>query len=784
MKHLFSFFTIFLIAIAMYAQEYTLEGHIYGEDNKEPLIGATVRVEELHTGASTDFDGYYSIKLKKGTYTITFSYVGYEPSRQTIKLSKNEKIETYLSVSAKQIKTVEITGEGATKNIRSVEMSVNKMDAKTIKQIPAFLGEADVIKSILSLPGVSTVGEGSTGFNVRGGGIDENLVLMDDAPVYNSSHLFGFFSVFNPDAVSEVKLIKGGIEPRYGGRLSSILDIGMREGDRNKVEGSGGIGVIFSRFSIEGPIKKDKVSILLAGRRSYADILAKPFLRKDLRKSQFYFYDLSGKLNYVIDDKNRLSFSAYYGNDIFGADFLRFKWGNATSTLRWNHIFNEKFFLSLTGFYSKYSYAFGLDFKDQGIETGFDWNSAIVSYSLKPDFTYYLNKNNQLKFGIQSIYYDFKPAEASFSTDGKDQDISMTERFALENGVYLQNEQEIGANVTLLYGLRWSHFAYLGPGIKQNYQDTTAGIRKPIKSVEKYDSFEKISDYHFLEPRLSVKYSLDEFSSIKASYNRMTQNLHLISNTVASTPVDIWLPTTNNIKPQIADQIAVGYFRNFKNDTYESSVEVFGKNLKNQIDYIDNADIFFNEELEGDLLSGIGRAYGLELYVKKNEGDLTGWISYTLSRSERKVEGISKGEWYPNRFDRLHNFSIVGNYKLNDKWAFSANFVYSSGTPVTFPTNRYQIQGVILPHNVQEARNNYRIPAYHRLDISATLTPRKNVEKRIKGEWVFSVYNVYSRRNPFAIYFEQDEGNPEIAKAMQFSIIGNFVPAVSYNFNF
>ena len=779
----------------MSQEKYTISGYVTTAESGEELIGATVAVKSMGTGVSANVYGFYSLTLPKGTYEVTYSFIGYTDQIKTVELTTNQKIDMELKEAVNEIDEVVVEAEGAEQNIKSIEMSVNKIDAKDIKKIPALLGEADVIKSVLLLPGVSTVGEGSTGFNVRGGGIDQNLVLLDEAPVYNSSHLFGFFSVFNPDAVKNVKLVKGGIAPEYGGRLSSILDVRMKEGNSKKFTGTGGLGVIFSRLALEGPIN-GKTSFLVAGRRSYVDVLAKPFLNEDLRDSRFYFYDLTAKVNHRINENNRIFLSGYFGRDVFGSGFA-FNWGNATATARWNHIFNEKLFMNITAFYSDYDYSFGLEGNDP--RDDFDWSSSIVSGSIKPDFTYYLNNKNTIKFGGQIIYYDFKPAEASFASDGQVGSLSLPEKYGNESAIYAQNEQKIGARLSILYGARLSHFRYEGDR-EQEYFEGEDGIRKELKSETlnesalhsvnifgwkpSYRNYKSETDYTNFEPRLAVNYSLTETSSVKASFNRMTQYLHLISNTVASTPVDLWLPTTNNIKPQIADQVAIGYFKNFKQNKYEASAEIYYKDFQNQIDYIDNADIFFNTQLEGDLLSGDGRAYGLELYVKKNQGKLTGWISYTIARTERQVNGINRDEWYPTRFDRAHNLSVVSSYELTKKWSFSANFVYSSGTPATFPTNRYEIQGVVLPHNDKDARNNYRIPDYHRLDISATLTPEKNKDRKFKGEWVFSVYNVYNRRNPFSIFFQQDDADPRVTNAVRFSVIGNFVPAVSYNFNF
>lgn len=781
MRKTFILFLLLVFAQLLAAQKtYTLSGSIKSSDG-EALIGASVVAKGLFIGTSADVNGEFELELPAGEYEIAFSFIGFKELVKQVEMNEDIHLNVTLSPSVNELEEVIITDEKQNANVERVEMSVHKIDAQAIKKIPALLGEADVIKSILLLPGVSTVGEGSTGFNVRGGGIDQNLVLMDEAPVYNSSHLFGFFSVFNPDAVESVRLIKAGIAPEFGGRLSSILDVDLRKGNENEFKVNGGVGVIFSRLAIEGPIVKDKTSFVLAGRRSYADILAKPFLNEGLKGSKFYFYDFTAKLNHKFNNKNNMYFSLYHGRDVFGAGF-QFDWGNSTASLGWNHVFNKKLLLDLSAYYSNYDYAFGMELEDES--EAFFWNSSIVSYSLKPEFTYYLNNNNTLKFGIQSIYYNFEPAVASITSESETSNIELDDKYALEHAFFIQNEQKIGSRLSLLYGIRHSIFEYMGEGKKITYGDTTIGHRKPVESIESYDRFEPISVYHNWEPRFSLKYSLTEFSSLKLSYNRMSQSLHLISNTIASTPVDIWMPTTNNIEPQLADQIALGYFRNFKDNSYEASAEVFVKKFQNQIDYIDNAELFFNEFLEGDLLSGTGRAYGLEFYLKKTKGDFTGWLSYTLSRSERKVEGINRGEWYPNRYDRLHNLSLVGSYELNDRWSFSGNFIFSSGTPVTFPTNRYEIQGAVIKHNVNEARNHYRIPAYHRMDISATYVPKANEGRKWKGEWVFSIYNVYSRKNPFSIYFRQNEEIPRNTEAVRFAVIGRPIPAISYNFKF
>ncbi len=760
-------------------QKYSISGYIKDVETGETLIGATVYIKELQTGTAANVYGFYSLTVPEGSYTLVYTFIGFDEVTKQIELTEDIKINLEMQESSSTLDEVVISSEGDRPNVKNVEMSVSKLDIKTIEKIPALLGEVDVIRSIQLLPGVSTVGEGSSGFNVRGGAIDQNLILLDEAPVYNSSHLFGFFSVFNPDAVSNVKLIKGGIPSTYGGRLSSILDVRMKEGNSKKFAGEGGVGVIFSRLALEGPIIKNKASFIVAARRSYIDILAKPFLKGDLKDSKFYFYDLTAKVNATLNDNNRLFLSGYFGRDVFGADF-GFNWGNSTVTLRWNHVFNKKLFFNATAFYSNYDYRL-----EVGDDTeGFNWKSRIINYSIKPEFTWYANPNNTVKFGGQSLLYNFVPGTASFSSGGVSNDISLPDKYALESSVYVSNEQKVGALITLQYGVRQSFYQYLGESVIYEFNDPEPGMRKMVTNIDSFEQWETINTYNNFEPRFSVKYQLNEVSSIKASYNRMAQYIHLISNTTASTPLDVWTPSTNNIKPQIADQVALGYFRNFgENDDYETSVETYHKWLQNQIDYIDGASLLLNPFLEGDLLNAKGRAYGVEFYVKKNTGKLNGWISYTLARTERKVDGINQGNWYANRFDKLHNFNIVGNYDFSKYVTFSASFVFSTGTPATFPTNRIELQGYIIPHNSEYKRNNYRIPPYHRLDLSVTLYRKKENPKN-ESNWVFSLYNTYGRRNPFSIYFQQNEDNPQVTEAVRYSILGTVVVAATYNFKF
>ncbi|MEZ5040232.1 MAG: TonB-dependent receptor [Saprospiraceae bacterium] len=768
-------------------EKVTLSGFIKDSSNGETLIGATVFVKDLNIGASSNEYGFYSISIPTGTHAFEFAYLGFESMTKTMTLSANTKLDIELSAASTQLTEVVVVSEAKDQNVTNIEMSVNKLDMQTIQKMPTLLGEVEIIRSIQLLPGVSTVGEGATGFNVRGGSIDQNLVLLDEAPVYNSSHLFGFFSVFNPDAVKDVKLYKGGIPSRYGGRLSSILDVRMKEGNNKKFTMSGGAGLIFSRFSIEAPIVKDKASFIVAGRRSYIDLLAGPFLQDGLEGSILNFYDLTLKGNYNINEKNRVFLSGYFGRDNFGfGESAGFNWGNGTATLRWNHLFSEKLFSNITLYYSDYDYkiSFGED-----ATNSFDWNAQIVNYSIKPELTYFINPKNILRFGGQGIVYEFEPGNAVGVSENEISDVSLDKKYAMEGGIYAENEQDLGSKVKINYGLRLSYFNYMGKGTAYEFDDAPAGTRRPVTSFQDFDQWESIKTYTNLEPRFSIRYQMNPSTSLKASYNRMTQYLHLVSNTTASTPVDVWTPSTNNIKPQLADQVALGYFQNFKNDNYEFSGEIYYKSMDNLVDYIEGADLLLNEFLEGDLLVGKGRAYGLELMMKKNKGLFNGWVSYTLARSERLVEGVNGDDWYPSRFDQTHNMSFTAFYEPGKRWSFSSNFVLISGTPTTFPTSRFEQQGYVIPHNANNTRNNIRIPVYHRLDLSATLEGKKNEERRWQSQWVFSIYNVYSQKNPFSIFFRQDQ-NRILAdqlvntEAVRLSVIGNFIPSVAYNFKF
>lgn len=776
----------FMISISSFAQEkFTLSGYLKDGKNGESLIGASVVKAGTTVGAIANEYGFYSLTLPKGTHTIIASYVGFNNKVFVIDLQKNTIKNIEISGEGTELAEVEITAEAADKNITSVEMGVAKLDIKQINKIPALLGEVDIVRAVQLLPGVTTMGEGASGFNVRGGNIDQNLILLDEAPVYNSSHLFGFFSVFNPDAVKDVKLIKGGIPAQYGGRVSSILDIRMKEGNSKKLNVNGGVGTIFSRLSIEAPIVKDKVSFILAGRRSYIDALVKPFVKSTspIKNSDFFFYDATAKINWKIDDKNTVFASGYFGRDVFGAPAFKFNWGNSTATARWNHIFNSKLFMNITTFYSNYKYF--LEFKLESLDQSFKWNSNIINYSVKPDFAYYLNSKNTIRFGAQALMYDFRPYDATGQFDvGSSVRFLSDKRYGVEYSVYAGNEQKLLPRLTVEYGLRVSIYNFLGKGKAYQFRDTIPNEPLPFDKSTAYSNGEIIKSYVTPEPRFSANYVLNSFSSIKASYNRMAQYLQLISNTAASTPLDVYTIATNNLKPLIADQGSLGYFRNFKDNMFETSLEVYYKYMQNQLDYVDNADLFINEQVEAQLLQGLGRAYGAELYIKKSKGKLGGWISYTLSKTERLVRGISNDNWFYSRYDRTHCVNSNLNYDITKRWNIGATFVFLSGTPASFPNSRIQIQNLNIPYNTDGIRNNYRITPYHRLDLGATYNFKKNETRRYKQTIVLSVYNAYNRRNAYSIYFRTKSDEPQQTEAVRFSVIGSVVPAITYNFNF
>lgn len=782
---------LFCGALPALAQDkFTLSGTVIDGNSNETLIGVNVVVTELKTGVTTNEYGFYSITLPKGTYTVQVSYLGYKTIEQTLNLNQNVKNNFNLFGNETTLKEVIITDNKTKIDIKKPEMSVNKLSISAIKKMPVVLGEVDVLKSILLLPGVTNAGEGASGFNVRGGGADQNLILLDEATIFNSSHVFGFFSVFNPDAIKDLKLYKGGIPARFGGRASSVLDIYQKDGNSKDFHVNGGIGLISSRILAEGPLVKDKGSFLIGGRSSYAHLFLK--LSEEQKDNAAYFYDLNTKLSYKLNPNNSLYLSGYFGRDVFSLrDSFSNIYGNTTVNLRWNHLFSEKLFSNLSLIYSDYYYGLDLDF------VGFKWDSGIKNYNIKYDFKNYISDKFKLNYGLNSIYYEFNPGTIRPSKpDSGINFAQLDKKYAFEPALYLNADHDISNKISLSYGLRYSMFYRLGASDVNLYQDNNPVLFNPeLKIYEKatpvgQKSFSRnqvIESFNYLEPRFSAAYQINDEQSIKASYNRMVQYLQLISNTSSPTPLDIWTPSDNFIKPQIADQVALGFFKNFSNDQYSFEVETYYKKVQNRLDYIDGADLIANNAIEQIILNGQLRSYGLELLLRKNEGKLNGWISYTLSRSEQQTPGrtpletgINNGQWYNSVFDKLHNLAVTSSYTLNDKWSFGANFALQSGQPVTFPTGQYEYLGIVVPS--YGLRNKNRLPAYHHLDIAATLTPKSNNNRQWKGEWVFSIYNLYNRQNAASINFRQnaDTGANEAVRTSIFGV----VPAVSYNFKF
>lgn len=763
------------------AQNFSISGRVSDADNGEDLIAALIYVSE-GGGAVTNEYGFYSITLPKGTYTIKYTYLGYDPVEKLIELDKDQTLNIELSKTADEIEGVTVTAEKDEDKVENKKISVVKMEMDQIKEIPVVFGEVDVLKTITLLPGIQSGGEASSGINVRGGGQDQNLILLDEATVYNASHLLGFFSVFNGDAIKDLEVYKGGIPAKYGGRLSSLIDIRMKDGNKKRFGATGGIGTISSRLTLEGPIVKDKSSFMIAGRRSYADIFL-PLAPDELaQESQLYFYDLNLKANYEISDKDRIYLSGYFGRDVFGLGSLfGLKWGNATTTLRWNHIFNQKLFSNLSVVYSDFDYGFEVAFSENA---KFAFDQDIEDIYIKPDFTYFFNNNSTLNFGGQLIHHDFNPGR--FSSDVQTQQLE--ERRALEGAIYLDHKYKFNDRFNVRYGLRYSAFGNLG-GTEFSY--TKDENYQPIDTLTVetvYGKNEMYNTYGGLEPRAALSFNLRPTMALKGSYNRTIQYIQQASNTASAFPTDQWFSSNQNVKPQIADQVALGLFKNFALGL-ESSVEVYYKWMQNQIDYRDGASLIFNEQLDGELLFGNGYSYGAEFYLNKVKGNTTGFISYTWSKTMREVEGINNGEPYATGFDRRHNLSVVLTQKISKRIFATGSFVYTSGNPFTPPSGKYWYRGKW--NNFYGPRNNYRIPDYHRADIGVTIKPKEKPDQRFESSWNFSVYNVYNRANPYSIYFTQadedqaekfgvEEGESIAVQVALFKII----PSITWNFKF
>jgi len=752
----------------------TLSGYVHDLSNGELLIGVTVYCNELKTGAVTNMYGFYSLSLMPGKYTMRYSYVGFNTLEREIRIDNNLTLDINLSPVESVLGEVVIIGKRTDENVRAPEMSMVKMDIKTIRKVPALLGEIDVIKVLQLLPGVQATSEGSTGFSVRGGNSDQNLILLDEATIHNASHLMGFFSVFNNDAVKDVTLYKGDIPAAYGGRLSSLLDVRMKDGNTKKFGFTGSIGTVSSKLTIESPIIKDRTSFLVSGRRTYADLFLPLAKDENVRKSKLYFYDLNLKLSHVINENNRIYLSGYAGHDTFKNAFAIMGFGNQTGSVRWNHLFSKKLFFNLSLIYSNYNYELGTP---EGDANSFKWTSQMRDYSARFDFSYYISDKHMLRFGATTMYHEFFPGTASgLGSESLISEFILPSEYALEHSLYGSDEFKLTPKLTLKYGIRLALFQNIGPGtyysFDQNYN--------PIDSTV-YTKGNLFNSYTSFEPRLAFTYLATGVSSIKGSYSHSAQFLALAQNSTAGTPLDIWFPATPNVKPQLCDQFSIGYFRNFKKNMYEASVEVYYKNFRQVIDFRDHAQLLLNPYLEGELRIGKGYSYGVETLLRKNEGLFTGWISYTYSRSFRIIPEINEGNRYNAPYDKPHSLNIVVNYDFSKQVSASATWVYATGLPVTFPTGRATVGNAIIP--IYSNRNAYRMPEYHRMDLSVSLKGKDKPGRKWHGEWNLSVYNAYNRHNAWAISFTRDAVNPNVTHAEKTYLFA-VIPALTYNFKF
>jgi len=771
-----SFFFFLFIITSQFVQaqkNVTLNGVIKDNSTGETLIGASIQLESLNKiGTVTNAYGFYSISLNPGAYRLIYSYVGYQTQTKDITIEKDLEINISL-ISTNELTEVVVSAEKKNNNIVNPLMGVQKLNVKEINSIPVLFGERDILKTLQLLPGISSAGEGNSGFYVRGGSVDQNLILLDEAPVYNASHLLGFFSTFNSDAIKDVTVYKGGMPAEYGGRLSSVLDIKMNDGNKKEYTAEGGIGLIASRLKLEGPFKKDKSSFMISGRRTYADTFLAFAKDTSIRDNTLYFYDFNAKANYQIDKKNVLYLSGYFGRDKLGlSNTFGFEWGNATGTLRWNHLISNKLFSNTSLIYSKY------DYKIENLlaDNNFQVNSSIKDYNFKQDFQLAADNNHDVKFGVNAIYHTIEPGKLTADGNSSVNQITIQNRKGAEVAAYFSDEWRVNENLNIVYGTRFSNFTLFGAGTFNNYD-----VEGNITGTETYKAGEIVTNYFNLEPRFSASYQLTSSKAIKGSFTRNTQNLHLMSNSTATSPTDLYIMNSNNTKPEIADQFSLGYFNNFKNDTYEFSAEVYYKKMQNQIDYRSGTDLRGNRNVEADLVYGQGRAYGIELFLKKRFGDFNGWVGYTLSKTERQFDLINQGNWFNALQDRTHDVSVVGIYKASKRWTFSSTFVYNTGNAVTYPNGKYQLNGSTVFYYSE--RNAYRAPDYHRLDLAANLEPKIVPNKKYQSSWSFSVYNAYARKNAFAIDFREDPDNVNKTQVVRTNLFG-LIPSVTWNFKF
>jgi hypothetical protein len=769
MKNLFLTFFLFISLGLFASSKHTISGTITDASTGESLIGTSITVKELpSTGVTTNAYGYFSLTLPDANYTFVISYLGYEITTLPVNLKENKVINFKLKPNSQQLNDVEITAQRKNHNITSNEIGMEKLEVKELAKIPVLFGEADIMKTLKLTPGIKSAGEGSGGMFVRGGNNSQNLILLDEATVYNADHLLGFFSTFNSDAIKDIQMFKGTAPAEYGGRISSVLDVKMNDGNNKGYHVGGGIGLISSRLNVEGPIEKDKSSFLITARRTYADLFLKLSTDDLINNNQLYFYDLNVKMNYIINDKNRLYLSGYFGRDVFEfQDRFGINWGNKTGTLRWNHIWNEKLFSNTSLIYSDYDYKVSIQ------DAGFSLTSIIKNLNLKHEFQYFINSKNTLTFGLNSVYHTIIPGQLETDEESEITPIQLQEKYAVDNGIYFSNVWKPSYNLNINYGIRMSVYHQFGPGDFYSYQNGE------VIDTTSFKKGEIVKTYFNFEPRLNIAYILNERNSLKFSYTRNTQNLHLVSNSTSAMPTDIWLSSSNNVKPEIGDQVSMGYFTNFNKDKYQLSGEVYYRWMQNQLDLKNGADINANDKIEGELLFGKGRAYGLELLLKKKQGKLTGWVGYTFSRTERLIDGINNNNWYPAKQDITHDLSVVGIYDFNKKWSVSASWVYNTGNAVTFPSGKYLINGNVQYYYTE--RNGYRMPDYHRLDLGATRTLKKT--KKYESSLNFSVYNAYGHKNPFSIDFEQDENDPSKTNAVM-TYLFTYVPSITYNFKF
>jgi hypothetical protein len=744
--------------------KYTVSGTVKQRSSGETLLGVSVVVvEKPGVGVITNEYGFYSLSLPQGNYTLRVTYVGYRQELIPVKLDANVTVSIDLSEQG-SMQEVVVGARKSNDNLTKATMGTEVLNMKTAAKIPVVFGEKDLVKTIQLMPGVKSNGEGSNGFSVRGGATDQNLILLDEAPVYNASHLLGVFSTFNSDAIKDATIIKGNSPAQFGGRLSSVLDVKMKEGNNKNYQVSGGIGLISSRVTVEGPIQKERSSFIISGRRTYADLFAR--LNPDFKDIQLYFYDLNIKANLAINKENKLYFSGYFGQDVLGVSkTFGSKWGNATGTLRWNSVLTSKLFSNTSFIYSNYD--FNVGFKSDGNETNF--NSNIKDFNVKQDFSFYLNTRNTIRFGFNFIQHTITPTKA----EGTNIVSSKKSRKGLENAAYLSNSWKASDRFSIDYGLRFSFYNVMGGDTYNVYKDHQ--LVEAIKLAEG-----KVGKtYTNWEPRLSMSYMLTNSSSVKIGYARNTQNLHLMSNSTGGSPTDQWIGNSYNIKPEIADQVSLGFSKNFSGNSYELNAETYYKTMQNQIDYRDGADINTVPDVESELLFGKGRAYGLEILLKKKKGKLTGWVGYTISKTERKINGINNGQWYNAKQDRTHDLSLVGIYELSPKWTLSGTFIYNTGNAVTFPTGKYVLNNMVVYQ--YGSRNADRMPATHRLDVS--LTYERPARRKFQSSWSFGLYNVYGRQNPYSMTFKENKDNPMKIDAVQTSLF-QWVPSVTYNFKF